>query len=130
MVIGSTFLSGDLEYVPRLNLLWWPPRIMPTIDKETRHLARERVVNVGIRELRDGLSRHLASVRDGQEITVTDHGKPVAKLVPINQESPLERLIAEGLVTPPTRPGGGGLPEPIDAGPSVRLSELVIEMRR
>lgn len=57
-------------------------------------------MNVGVRELRDGLSRYLASVRDGEEITVTDHGRPVAKLVPINQESPLERLIAEGVVTP------------------------------
>ena len=61
---------------------------------------------------------------------VTDHSKPVAKLVPINQESPLERLIAEGRVTPPLQPGNQVLPEPIDAGPDVRLSELVIEMRR
>lgn len=88
-------------------------------------------MNVGIRELRDGLSRHLAAVREGQEITVTDHGKPVAKLVPINQESPLERLIAEGVVTPPANPSRRKqLPDAIDAGPGARLSELVIEMRR
>lgn len=88
-------------------------------------------MNVGVRELRDGLSRYLASVRDGEEITVTDHGKPVAKLVPINQESPLERLIADGVVTPAMNRGGRGeLPPPIDAGPDARLSELVIEMRR
>lgn len=88
-------------------------------------------MNVGIRELRDGLSRYLADVRDGEEITVTDHGKPVARLVPINQESPLDRLIAEGRVTRPTNPSRHNrLPEPIDAGPGVTLSELVIEMRR
>lgn len=89
-------------------------------------------MNVGVRELRDGLSRHLAAVRDGQEITVTDHGKPVAKLVPFNQESPLDRLITEGVVTPPSNSSRRRkrLPEPIDAGPGVRLSELVIEMRR
>lgn len=87
-------------------------------------------MNLGIRELRDGLSRYLASVRDGEEITVTDHGKAVAKIVPINQESPLERLIAEGRVTPPQRATRTFKTEPINAGPHVRLSELVIEMRR
>lgn len=48
----------------------------------------------------DSLQRP-ATVRDGEEITITDHGKPVAKLVPINEKSPLERSIAEGAVTPP-----------------------------
>lgn len=34
-------------------------------------------MDVGVRELRDGLSRFLASVREGHTITVTDHGRPV-----------------------------------------------------
>ena len=55
---------------------------------------------VGIRELRDGLSRYLAAVRSGRTVTVTDHGRPVARIVPVDQPSPLERLIAEGLVQP------------------------------
>ncbi len=38
---------------------------------------------VGIRELRDGLSKHIAAVRDGATITVTDHGEPVARITPI-----------------------------------------------
>lgn len=88
-------------------------------------------MNVGVRELRDGLSRYLASVRHGEEITVTDHGKPVAMLVPIDQESPSERLIAEGVVTPAKNRGSRAeVPPPIDAGPDARLSELVVEMRR
>ena len=40
---------------------------------------------VGIRELRDGLSRHLAEVRAGRTVTVTDHGRPVARIVPIDR---------------------------------------------
>lgn len=88
-------------------------------------------MNVGVRELRDGLSRYLADVREGEEITVTDHGKPVAKLVPINQGSPLERLIAEGVVTPASNRG-----ESSELGPRVRLrsgmtvSDLISEQRR
>lgn len=88
-------------------------------------------MNVGIRELRDGLSRHLASVRDGQEITVTDHGKPVAKLVPIDQESPLERLIAEGVVTrAANQESRRMLPEPIKPRSGMTVSDLISEQRR
>lgn len=54
-------------------------------------------MNVGVKELRDGLSRHLALVRWGAEITVTDHGKPVARLLPYDAESGLEQLIAPAL---------------------------------
>jgi len=34
-------------------------------------------MDVGVRQLRDELSRHLAEVRDGATITVTDHGRPI-----------------------------------------------------
>ena len=40
---------------------------------------------VAIRELRDGLSRHLAEVRAGRTVPVTDHGRPVARIVPIDR---------------------------------------------
>ena len=53
------------------------------------------LVDIGIRELRDGLSRHLAEVRSGRTITITDHGRPIARIVPIDQPTALERLIAE-----------------------------------
>jgi len=38
------------------------------------------------------------AVRDGAELTVTDHGKPVARLVPLDGESGLELLMAPALV--------------------------------
>jgi prevent-host-death family protein len=61
------------------------------------------VNSIGIRELRNGLSRHLAAVRAGQTLTITDHGRPVARIVPVDQPNPLERLIAEGRVQPAKR---------------------------
>lgn len=57
-------------------------------------------MEAGVRELRDHLSHYLNMVRDGQEVTVTDHGKAVARLVPLDQPRTLDRLIADGLVTP------------------------------
>jgi prevent-host-death family protein len=36
----------------------------------------------GIREARQNLSALIAEVRKGREVTITDRGKPVARLVP------------------------------------------------
>jgi len=83
---------------------------------------------IGIRELRDGLSRHLAEVRAGSEIIVTDHGTPIARIVPIGKESGLERLIRQGLVTLPTGPRRTFYPEPIQANGIV--SDLIADQRR
>ena len=84
-------------------------------------------MDVGIRELRDGLSRHLADVRGGRTITVTDHGRPIARIVPIEVPTALERLIASGRVTPATRRKRAA-PTPIKtAGP---VSDLIDEQRR
>jgi prevent-host-death family protein len=84
-------------------------------------------MEIGVRALRDSLSRYLDEVKAGRTVTVTEHGKPIARIVPIEEMSPLERLIAEGRATPPTavkRPR----PRPIKGTGGV--SDLVIEERR
>lgn len=81
---------------------------------------------VGIRELRDGLSRHLAEVRAGRTVTVTDHGRPIARIVPVDQPDLLAELIAEGVITPATQQERSR-PEPVRATGSV--TELVAEQR-
>ena len=60
-------------------------------------------MEAGVRELRDHLSRYLEVVRDGQEVTVTDHGKAVARLVPLDVPRAIDRLIAEGVISPAQR---------------------------
>ena len=77
------------------------------------------VDTIGIRELRNGLSRHLAEVRDGGEIIVTDHGTPIARIVPIGEESGLEKLVREGIAKRPTVPRQKFYPEPVKANGSV-----------
>lgn len=84
------------------------------------------MTTIGIRELRDGLSRHLADVREGGEIIVTDHGTPIARIVPIGYESGLEKLVREGIARRPTSPRRP-LPEPIKANGTV--SDLLEESR-
>ncbi len=84
-------------------------------------------MDVGIKELRDGLSRHLAAVRDGNIVTITDHGVPVARIVPVDRPTRLEQLIAEGRVSKATRRKRSA-PKPLAAEGTV--SDLVAEQRR
>jgi prevent-host-death family protein len=85
------------------------------------------MTSVGIRELRDGLSKHITAVREGATITVTDHGVPVARITPIGAPTALERLIADGVVQPPVR-AKRRAPDPVVA--DVSLSESVLADRR
>ncbi len=85
-------------------------------------------MDVGIRELRADLSRWVKRVREGEEIVVTDRGRAVARLVPVEGERKIDRMIREGLITPAPSPWRGELPKPIEgAGP---LSEIVLADRR
>jgi prevent-host-death family protein len=90
-------------------------------------VATGGLMDIGIRELRDGLSRHLAQVREGHTITVTDHGKPIARIVPVDGPTRLQQLIAEGKVRPLLRPKRPAR-IPTEAGGIV--SDLVEEQRR
>lgn len=57
---------------------------------------------VGVRELRQNLSRYLRRVARGERLEVTERGKPVAVLGPIDESgSPLRRLVASGRARPP-----------------------------
>lgn len=85
-------------------------------------------MEAGIRQLRDHLSRYLDLVREGEEVTVTDHGKAVARLVPLDRPRPLDRLIADGLVTPRQTAKQPRTRRSITARGTV--SDLVAEQRR
>lgn len=61
-------------------------------------------VDVGIRDLKNNLSRYLVAVQSGAEFLVTDRGKPVARLTQIDVSTDrLAELVASGLVRPPAR---------------------------
>ena len=46
----------------------------------------------GVREARQALSSLLGDVRKGREVVITDHGRPVARLVPIRGHKPFPDL--------------------------------------
>jgi prevent-host-death family protein len=52
--------------------------------------------NVGVRELRQNLSRYLQRVKEGEAFVVTERGQEVARLTPSERyATPLAELIAE-----------------------------------
>jgi prevent-host-death family protein len=80
---------------------------------------------VGIRELRQDLSRYLRRVRAGERLIVTEHGRAVAVLEPWADEAdPVAQLIVSGRA----RRGTGGLLEigplrrPISSAGTVALA--------
>lgn len=57
---------------------------------------------VGVRELRQSLSRYLAEVKEGEVFVVTERGREVARLSPSGpSDSPLARLAADRGATMP-----------------------------
>lgn len=63
---------------------------------------------VGLRELRHRTSEVLARVRRGETIDVTEYGRLVARIVPVEEREAtpvLDRLAAEGRVRRAARPG-------------------------
>jgi prevent-host-death family protein len=92
--------------------------------------AQTGPARVGVREIRQNLSKYLARVAQGESIEITEHGRPVAQLGPLPQAlSSMERMYAAGLI----RKGHGNLldlgpPPPRPAG-TRPLSEILQEMR-
>lgn len=61
-------------------------------------------MEVGIRELRAKLSSYLDRVKTGEDVIVTERGRPVARISAPDGMDTLARLIAAGRVTPPRKP--------------------------
>lgn len=79
---------------------------------------------VGVRELRQNLSKWLRRVENGESFEVTDRGRAVAELKPLARqgEGLIARLVAEGRIVrvgkgsladlPPPPPRPPGMPSP------------------
>ena len=83
---------------------------------------------VGVAELRQNLSRYLRRVEQGERLVVTDRNRPVAELgPPPTAGGALDRLIAEGRVSRPTR---RTFPGPLELGKDpYALSRALDEVR-
>ena len=65
---------------------------------------------VGVKELKNRLTQYLRRTKQGEELVVTERGKPIALIQPIHSveratslDARLAKLAAQGFVTLPTR---------------------------
>jgi antitoxin (DNA-binding transcriptional repressor) of toxin-antitoxin stability system len=87
-----------------------PGRPAQRAEAAGRTPARHRI---GIRELRQQASVYVDLAEKGYTVDITNRGRLVAQLIPVREPgSPLERLIAAGIVEPAEEPGGVGDLEP------------------
>jgi prevent-host-death family protein len=87
---------------------------------------------IGIRELRQHASIYVDLAERGYTVDITNRGRLVARLVPATEPgSPLERLIAAGIIEPAEEGGGVGDLEPYPAPPTggPTASEILSQLR-
>jgi prevent-host-death family protein len=84
---------------------------------------------VGIRELKQNLSKYITEVKSGERIVVTDRRREVAVIIPFGEEDDaLLRLVRRGVAD-----WAGGKPRGLDpriVSSGKPLSEAVMEDRR
>ena len=87
-------------------------------------------MDVAVTDLRAHLSDWLDRARAGDEITITDRGVPVARLLGLTSTATLERLAADGVIGRPSaarRPTAAGRARPRPRRP---VADIVSDQRR
>jgi prevent-host-death family protein len=107
-----------------------PSRPASRAEPAGRTSARKRI---GIRELRQHASIYVDLAEKGYTVDITNRGRLVAQLVPVREpDSPLERLIAAGIIEPAEEPGSVGDIDPYPAPPAGQptASEILRQIRQ
>jgi prevent-host-death family protein len=88
----------------------------------------------GITDLKASLSETLSRVKAGEEVLITEHGRPIARIVPLSSAAPeaaTDELVRTGILRAPERGLDAEfwrLPRPVDAGGLAR--QALLEERR
>jgi prevent-host-death family protein len=87
-------------------------------------------VRVGVRDLKARLSKYLRQVRQGQTVIITDHGRPVGRLSPVDQplNERLKALQDAGLVAWNGQKLNSVTPTVINRSKQ-QVSDILVEMR-
>ena len=91
-------------------------------------------ISAGIRDAKMHLSKYLKMVQQGAEVTITDRGRPVGKIIPIHtKEMPLKerikRMEDRGQIEPVMAEGQVKIPPPIPV-PNGIAQQLLQEERK
>ena len=106
-----------------------PKRVDFRVSSSYEEAVARRRTEAEIRDLVDDLRSYIDRVPVGEEVIVTDHGRPIARLSPLDAaDDRLAELVVTGIVRAPAR-HQRHLPEGRlrSAGP---VSDLVADQRR
>ena len=103
-------------------------------DPKTASLQPVAQTKVGTRELRANLATALRRAAAGERVIVTESGRPVAQLGPVDAPAgtTMDELVARGLVVPPRRAPRDRdtvTPAPIDIHSGMRFDQIVRDLR-
>lgn len=92
------------------------------------------VIRAGVKDVKNNLSRFLFQVKAGEEILITERGKPIARIVKEHPDeksirAALSPLIRKGMIALPTQRIRKKRLIPLDVS-GRPVSEMVIEDRR
>ena len=87
------------------------------------------MASIGVRELRQRASEWLRRVEQGETIEITNRGRPVARLSPPAEGSPLDRLRALGEIDLATG-DLDDLPKPLVLAPGIDCPSRVLSRLR
>lgn len=65
--------------------------VPPSVDLNAMMWLDVAMKRVKIAELKDHLSKHLRAVERGDEVEVTDRGRPIARIVPVDVRARITR---------------------------------------
>lgn len=72
-------------------------------------------MNIGVRDLKQNLSKYLDQAANGEIVVVTDRGVPKALIVAVPGGDQMARGVEEGWITPPRKVGRLGAPSGLNA---------------
>ena len=95
----------------------------------TSKKVKPQNVSVGVRELRQSASQILDQVKEGVSVEITEHGVPVAHIVPITR-SLYEEYLENGRIIPARNPNREFTLPSGKITKGKQLSEILIDERR
>lgn len=84
--------------------------------------------SVTVRDLKSRLSDYLNKVKRGEIITITDHGKPISRIIPVGKALPVSVLVDFGLAEWNKKPLEPQKPV-VKNKSNQRVSDILLDMR-
>ncbi len=95
-----------------------------------RYLLYSLGMEVSVTDFRAELASWIQAARDGDEVTITEHGTPVARLVALDAATTIDELTDRGIIARSSAPKRESARMRGRAKSTSSVSDLLVEQRR